>query len=182
MLSLFKQNLSFIFSPFDKTNSNGIDTYSKIGIVTTINYEGAAALYIVANNIINGRDEANGAVLTIPCAGGASLTLERTRGGTGKMESYLLIKKNDMSAYFAFNTHEMEVKENNQMVVREVERGLGVFAKTLEGYLTGINADGHISKLAETLEEYQKADRLEEGQPKRPFSPSWNSLNYPKHY
>jgi hypothetical protein len=42
-----------------------------------VNFEGTAAIYLATNNIINGKDEANGMTLVIRCANGALLVLDR---------------------------------------------------------------------------------------------------------
>jgi len=141
-----------------------MSVYGKKGIMTTINWDQAAAIYIVANDIINGKRAAQEISMTIPCAGGTSLALERTHGQTGQMETFLSINKNNESITFKFNIIEVQVKENNQMVVKVIEAGLGAFAKILEGYLEGINANAHLDKFGDDLEEYQKSDQQEKEQ------------------
>ena len=50
------------------------------------------------------------------------------------------------------------------MVVKTIETGLGVFAKTLEGYLKGVNASRHLDKFGDDLEKHQEAWHSEEKQ------------------
>jgi hypothetical protein len=41
------------------------------------------------------------------------------------------------------------------MVTKVIQSGLGAFVKTVEGYLTGIGTDLHLSKLLDGLENSQ---------------------------
>lgn len=157
MISYFNTNLSFYFAPFKSKDATGRSFYdSTKKLTTTVNYEGAFALYKTASDIVNGKEATNGAVLTIPCASGASLTLERNPGQNGQMETLFTIFKSYTSISFKFATHQTQVKENGQLVIKTIESGLGMFAKTIEGYLTGINADGHLNKFGDDLEKYQE--------------------------
>jgi hypothetical protein len=63
------------------------------------------------------------------------------------METFLVIIKNDVVIPFKFNTYQAQVRENGQMVTKITETGLGTFAMTIFGYLTGIGAGKHLSKL-----------------------------------
>lgn len=157
MMSFFKTNLSFRFAPFISKDATGRSSYDeKKALMTTTNYEGAAALYIVANKIIAGEKESDGMILTIPCAGGASLTLERKLGQNGQLDTWFVISKNNAVIPFKFITHQVQVKENGQMVTKIIQAGLGAFAKTIEGYLTGINASRHLNKLPDDFDEMQQ--------------------------
>jgi hypothetical protein len=49
--------------------------------------------------------------------------------------------------------------ENGQMVTKVIQSGLGAFAKTLEGYLTGIGIDYHLNKMLDNLEISQDENR-----------------------
>jgi len=63
-----------------------------------------------------------------------------------------MINKNNESITFRFNIHKYEVKENGQVVTKVIQTGLGVFAKILDGYLTGIGADRHLNKVPDNYE------------------------------
>lgn len=147
-ISFFNTNLSFRFYPFLSKDNLGKSRYdTNHGQNTTVNYEGAYALYQMSKDIIEGKiQEAN---LVIPCAAGASLTFERKMGSSGQLETWISISKNNVMIPFKFQTILQQVKENGQQVTRTIEVGLGVFMKTIDGYLTGINADRHLDKLTD---------------------------------
>jgi len=149
-IKFYNTNLSFQFHPFVSKDATGKSTYNQQkALMTTVNWDGAFALYKVAHDIINGKDAANGVFLTIPCAGGAALILERKMGTNGQMETFFVISKNNETIPFKFSTHSIQVKENNQMIDKIIETGLGTFLKTIDGYLGGINADRHLDKMTE---------------------------------
>lgn len=153
-ISFFNTNLSFKLCPFLSKDNLGKSTYDmKNGQSTTVNFEGAYTLYQAANNIIEGKvQELN---IPVPCLAGATLTLERKIGPTGKMETIFSITKNNVTIPFRFQTIEYKAKENGQIVDKVIESGLGAFMKTIEGYLTGINADRHLNKLTEDFAKLQ---------------------------
>jgi hypothetical protein len=147
-ISFFNTNLSFKFYPFTGKDENGKSNYDmKACQATTVNFEGAYSLYKVAEDIINGK--VNATNLPIPCAGGASLTLERKLAQDGKMETLFTINKNGISIPFKFQTINQQVNENGTIVTKTIESGLGAFMKTIDGYLTGINAERHLNKLTD---------------------------------
>lgn len=147
-ISFFNTNLAFRFYPFSGKDQNGRSSYDlKAGQNTTVNFEGAYALYQVSKDIIDGK--VNSTNLPIPCAGGASLTLERKLSQDGKMETLFTINKNGISIPFKFQTINQQVNENGSIITRTIESGLGAFMKTIEGYLNGINADRHLDKLTD---------------------------------
>lgn len=154
-VSFFNTNLSFRFYPFISKDNIGRSTYDmKNGLNTTVNYEGAYALLDVANDIIDGKiNETN---LPIPCAAGASLKLERKLAQDGTMETIFSITKNNITIGFRFNTMTQQTKVNGQLQTKVIESGLGAFAKTIEGYLTGINSDRHLDKLTEDFAKLQE--------------------------
>lgn len=164
-ISFFNANLSLRFYPFLNKDSVGRSTYDlKNGQNTTVNFEGAFALYQTAKDIIDGKvQEVN---LQIPCAGGANLQFDRRMEQNGQMETYLTIMKNNVTIAFRFPVIFVQVKENGKNVTKTVESGLGAFMKTVEGYLTGINADRHLDKLTE---EYAKLQNGQGGQPQNNF-------------
>lgn len=159
-MKFFNTNMSFQFAPFVSKDATGRSTYDQQkSLMTTANFEAAFAIYKAANDIIQGGEGAKGSLLNVPCAQGASLTLERKIGQNGQMETWFIITKNNASVPFKFNTHQIQVKENEQMVTKVIESGLGALVKTLDGYLTGINADRHLDKLTEDF------IKSKEGQP-----------------
>lgn len=173
-VSFFNTNLSFKFHPFIRKNPNGRDEYDlKNGINTTVNFEGAYALYQAANDIINSKiNEIN---LPIPCAAGAVLTLERKIGQDGNMETIFSISKNNMIIPFKFKTVLYQTKENGQIVTKIIECGLGSFAKTIEGYLTGINSDRHLDKLTD---DFIKAQQNNGGNQQQGYQNNGYKKNY----
>lgn len=152
-ISFFNTNLSFKFYKFLSKDNVGRSTYDlKNGLSTTVNFEGAAALFVVADDIINGKiQECN---LPIPCAAGAELNLERKLSQNGTMETIFSITKNGMTVPFIFNTMSIQVKVNGQVSTKVIETGLEAFKKTIDGYLSGINAERHLNKLTD---DYVKA-------------------------
>lgn len=145
-MRFFNTNLAFSFYPF--VNNNGRGSYDlKHGQSTTVNFEGAFALYSVAHEIID--DKVQEINVQIPCASGATLTLERKLGLSGNMETLFTINKNNITIPFKFNTITHQAKENGMLVTKTIEVGLGAFMKTIEGYLNGINADRHLDKLTD---------------------------------
>lgn len=160
VLSFYNTNLSFRLTPVLSENTVGYVHFdNKNGLTTTANYTGASAIYIAANDIIDGKRGSDGMVLTIPGHGGALLILERRPnaniGAAEPMETFLVITKNNITIPFKFSTHPCLVKENSQMVTKYVESGLGVFAKTVEGYLIGVGADANLRKLPENFNELE---------------------------
>ena len=153
MITYFKYNLSILLQPYTGTDPDtGRSKYGKQGIMTTVNYEGAAALFLVASDILDGKTAAQEIRLTIPCVADATITLERVQGQDGQMETFLTVAKNNESLAFKFTTHQIKIKQNNQDVVNVVEAGLGAFVMTIKGYLTGINSSGHLNEFGENLE------------------------------
>lgn len=163
-IKFFNTNLSFCLYPFISKDDVGRSTYDmKNGQQTTVNFEGAYALYQTSKDIISGKlQEIN---LPVPCLAGATLTLERKLGQNGKLETIFSITKNNVNIPFRFHTIEQQLKENGQIVTKVVEAGLGAFMKTLDGYLTGINADRHLDKLTEDFAKIQQ--NQQGGQPQQ---------------
>lgn len=154
-VSFYNTNLAFKFHPFISKDNFGKSLYDmKNPQSTSVNFEGASALYQVANDIISGKiQECN---LSIPCASGAELTLRRELGQDGKMETVFSISKNGIVIPFKFSTVTCQVKENGQTSTRIIETGLAAFHKTIDGYLTGINADRHLNKLTDDFAKLQE--------------------------
>lgn len=161
-IKFYNSNLSFQLYPFSGKDQNGMSKYdTKHGQQTTVNTEGAYALYKAAEDIINGKiNETN---LSVPCFG-ASLQLERKLSINGQMETVFSITKNNVTIPFRFQTLEQQVKENGQIVTKTVESGLGSFMKTIEGYLTGINAERHLNKLTDEFAKIQESKQPNQNQ------------------
>ena len=149
-MKFYGVNFSLQLVPFVSKDANGRSIYDRTkGVMTTIDYDAAYSIFKAANDIIQGKEAAQGLTLNIPCAAGAVVSLERKPGQSGQMETFFSISKNNITIPFKFNTHSYQVKENGQMVTKVIESGLGTLAKTLDGYLSGINADRHLDKLTE---------------------------------
>ena len=137
-ISFYKANLSFRFMPFVPSPAKGNSPFNYhydniTAITTTVDYMGAAALWLVAKNILDGKEAAQRAKLTIQCLNNVSLVLERKPGQGGQMETTLTIIKNNITIPFKFNTHQAQVTENGQMFTKIIDSGLGAFALTVEG-------------------------------------------------
>lgn len=152
-IKFYNTNLSFSFSPFQQRDNNGRIIYDlKNNQLTTVNFEGAYALYQTSKDIIDGKIQE--CHLEIPCSGNATLLFDRKPGQNGQMETTFTINKNNVMISFLFQTIAQQVTINGQSSTKIIETGLGVFMKTIEGYLTGINADRHLDKLTD---EFAKA-------------------------
>ena len=161
-IKFYNTNLSFQLYPFSGKNQNGRNSYdTKNGQQTTVNYEGAYALYHLAKDIIDGKvKETN---LSVPC-NGASLNLERKLGMNGQMETVFSISKNNVTIPFKFQTIQQQIKDGGNISSVTIECGLGAFMKTIEGYLTGINSDRHLDKLTEDYAKAQAASGQQNNQ------------------
>lgn len=148
MMSFFKTNLTLNFVPYLGKDNMGRSQYSKTEFLsTTVHYEGAAALYMTAMPILNGNESQ--VELVLPCSNQATLIFEYKLNQNNQMGAYLLINKNNETIPFRFGTMQYRVKENGQVITKVIQSGLGAFAETLDGYLTGIGADLHLNKLSE---------------------------------
>lgn len=148
MISFYKTNLTFGFSPYSGKDNRGLCQYNnKIFLSTSVNYESSSFLYSVAISILNGNENQVESVLA--CNNNSTLVFEYKPDPNNQMNAYLTINKNNMTIPFKFSTNQYKVNENGQMVTKVIQSGLGVFAKTLEAYLMGIGADLHLSKLTE---------------------------------
>lgn len=167
-IRFFNTNLSFQFSPFVKKDQNGRSRYNiKASQQTTVNYDGAYALWKLGTDILNGTVQEGS--ITIPCSNDAMLRLERKMTQNGPA-TFFSIRKNNNTIDFKFSTMTVELKENGQPVQKVLETQLGVFVKTLEGYLTGINADRHLDKLTDDFAKLQEVQNGQNGS-------SWNNQN-----
>ena len=194
-VKFFNTNLSFQFFRLESRTNEGRSVFSKQGLMTSVNFEYAYALYQVAMDIINNKvQEVN---VVIPCAQDATLSLERKKVNNSYVTA-LTINKNNDSIPFIFKTVNQQTFENGAFVDKQIEAGLGALAKTIEGYLQGINASRHLDKLTE---EYVKSlnpssNDQQSSQPnqsnyqnynknysnyKKPYNPNYNK-NYNRNY
>lgn len=147
-MSFFKTNLTLNFVPYLGKDNIGRSQYSQTEFIsTTVNYEGAAALYLAATSILDGNK--NQVELVLPCSNNVTLIFECKPDENNQMTACLVIDKNNGTIPHRFGTMQYRVKENGQMVTKVIQSGLGVFAKTLDAYLTGIGADLHLNKFSE---------------------------------
>lgn len=154
-MSFFKTNLTLSFVPYVGKDNRGFSQYSNQKFLsTTVNYEGAAALYLATMPILDGNE--NQKQLVLPCSNNTTLIFDYLPEQNNQMTAYLVIDKNGVTIPFRFAVHQFKVKENGQMVTKIIQSGLGVFAMTLEAYLTDIGADLHLSKLSEEVLDNQE--------------------------
>ena len=146
-IKFFNMYMSLQFFKFLSKDDTGRSTYQQPGLTTTVNWDSAYSLFQVSHEILNG-DPNKGYNLVVPCKDG-SLTLERKMSQNNQMETTLTIMKNNESIPFKFTTTTFQEILNGQSTSKTVESGLGTFAMTLHGYLTGINADRHLDKMTE---------------------------------
>jgi len=144
-IKFYKMLLSFNFVPFVSKDTTGKSTYNpEAGMLTTVNWEGAYALYKTAMDIIE--NKVVSANIVVPCNQGTTLTLE----SKDPSNTTFIITKNGGSIPFKFATQTRQDKDSGgNSVTTIIQTGLGAFASTLKGYLEGINADRHLDKLTE---------------------------------
>ena len=172
-IKFYNTSLSFQLYPYTGKDQNGRSRYDmRSGQNTTVNYEGAYALYQAANDII--MDKVQQTTLSVPC-NGATLILERKLGLNGQMETFFSISKNNVTIPFRFNTIDQQVNINGQPQTRTINVGLGAFAKTIEGYLTGINADRHLDKLTEDYAKSQEQNAPQNNTPNQSYNRPYNN-------
>jgi hypothetical protein len=148
-IRFFNTNLCFHFYPFISRDNSGHSSYDlKNGLSTTVNFEGAYALYYIANAIIEGKiKEINH---NIPCAAGANLNLQCKTSINGEPDVIFSINKNNTNISFRFKVIAEHIKNGqDQPSIQYIHYGLGAFMRTVGGYLDGINADRHLDKLTE---------------------------------
>lgn len=159
-VSFFNINLSFKFHKYLSKDNMGKNIYDlKNGLNTTVNYEGAAALFAISKDILDNKIQE--CTLPIPCAS-AELLFERKPGPNG-METWFSITKNGVTVPFKFNTMIVKVKENGQERDKIVETGLIVFNAIVDAYLDGINADRHLDKLTEDYAKLMESNNGQNG-------------------
>lgn len=174
-IRFYNSTLSLSWYPYTGKDNNGHSQYdSRHGQQTTISYESAYGLYQMGLDIISGK--INECSYPIQCLG-ATLVLDRKLMATGP-ETTLTITKNNVTIPFKFPVSEYTTTENGQQVKHLLETGLGAFVKTVEGFLTGINADRHLDKLTE---EFAKAQDEKNGRNRQP-QPMPNQMPQPQGY
>ena len=151
-VSYYGTCLSLRFYQWTGKNNIGFSIYDlKNGMTTTINPDGASYLYLNAMSIIKDINPEKEVTAVLNC-NKAALVFEYKRDQDNQMVAYLTIDKNNRAITFRFSTHTCQVKIDGQKVTKIIQSGLGAFAKTLDGYLTGIGADIHLSKLPENYQ------------------------------
>lgn len=143
-VSFYNNGLSLRFSPSTGRDNNGRDHYDMNNAETTvINPEKAFALYELTKNIVDHKIQ--GCKLEIDTNGG-KLTFIYNGGGNVPI---LTLEKNGKKIEFKFEMSQAEVMVDGKKETRYLNSMLGVFMKTLDGYLSGINSDRHLDKLTE---------------------------------
>ena len=154
-IKFYNTNLGFQLYPFTGKDQNGRSQYdTKNGQQTTVSYEGAYSLYHMCSEIVQGK--VSEGILSVPCVG-ATITLERKLGLNGP-ETVFSLTKNNVTIPFKFATGTMQVKENGQVITKQIESGVGNFMEVIFGYLTGVNSDRHLDKMTD---DYAKLNNAE---------------------
>ena len=177
-IRFYNVNLSFHLYPFMGKDANGKSQYNmQMGAQTTVNFEGAFTLWKTGTDILDGK--VNEVTIVIPCFGDASIKLERKPAGSNMYETIFSITKAGNTIQFKFATIPYQVKENGITVTKYMESGLGAFVKTIEGYLTGINADRHLNKLTDDFIKIQNrnAQQPQNNQPQQNQQNNQNNYN-----
>lgn len=143
-VSFYNNSLSLRFHPFMNKDQNGRDRYDMNNAeTTTLSYDKVFALYELTKKIVD--DKVQACKLELECNGGKLIFVYN---GGGNVPT-LTIDKNGRQVTFKFDTTKAEVMENGKKETKYLNTGLGVFMKTLDGYLSGINAERHLNKLTE---------------------------------
>lgn len=178
-VSFFNLNLSIKMQPFLSKNNIGISKYDATKAqTTTIGYESAYLLSNLIGRIIDKKESLEG-IIPIPCGNDAKLEFERVSNASGIMETWLHLTKNNIKISYLFGIQIINVKINGQMTQQVIETDLGVFQKTIDGYLGGINADRHLDKLTD---DYVKAQQQANGGQNNRGGNNYQGNNYKKPY
>ena len=171
-IRFYNMNLSFHLNPFMGKDNNGRSQYNmQNGAQTTVNFEGAFTLWKAGTDILEGKLQE--VTVVIPCYGDASIKLERKGTGPNMYDTIFSITKAGNTVPFKFSVTPYQVKENGTMITKYLDSGLGAFVKTIEGYLTGINADRHLNKLTDDFVKIQN-QKQQEGAPAQSNAPQQN--------
>ena len=150
-MSLFNSYFSLRIGGFNERNHQYDNSSAQ---TMTVHHDGAAFLYQVAMDIIDGKHSETELQAVYRRTDTDAIILENKREHS-RMVTCLIIKKNGRVNSFEFLPHPYKTNEDGQVVTKFIQSGLIVFAKTLDGYLTGIGADRHLSKLPEDYENSQ---------------------------
>ena len=150
MTWFFNTNLTIGFTPWTQKNYSGFDQYDKNKFISTsIDYEKASTLYLLAKNVIDGKI-AGQFQHQIECNKQATLTFELKPDQSGEMRSYLTLSKNGEQIQFLFSVQKCCITgSDGKREIQVLHTGLGVFAMTLEGYLSAVGASNHLGKLTD---------------------------------
>ena len=158
-IKFFNLNLSFQLYPFLEKTQDGRSKYDmKNGLQTTVTYEGAAALFKACQDIID--NKVSELTMSIECYE-ATLRLEYKMSATGQYDTVLILSKKNTDIPFKFKTHYYTIKENGQVITKIVPSGLITFAKILDAYMSGINADRHLDKLTDDYANLQNTNKTQ---------------------
>lgn len=176
-MKFYNVNLALQFYRSNGKNQNGRNSYdTKNGEITTVNFEGAYALWKACQDIID--EKVQTINLTIPAGSGATLTLDR-KMINNVYETTLTIQKNGKTIEFKFNTIQQQV--NGQF--KQIESGLGAFQKTIDGYLVEINGSRHLNKLTQIYIEMQEKNKSTNTQSNNSYKDkNYRNDNYQKRY
>jgi len=159
-INYFNLNLSLCFAPCVGKDHKGRSDYDfSKKLATTITYEDAALLYYIARSIVDGKNSQITMKAVIPSYKNAAIRFDYKPDQNNQMWAYLAIDKDNRTIPFVFSTQTVEVEEDNRLITKVIQSGLGAFGMILQGYLTGINADGHLTKLSEYFDEFQDEDQ-----------------------
>ena len=145
-IKFYNTNLSLSFVPSSGKDNNGRNQYNQAkSIYSTINWEAAALLKIIINGIIAGQyPQGIQSVISHNPTSNVTLSIDRKADGT----TFLLMSKGNETVPFKFKATQVQDKV--------LENGLLVLERTLDGYLTGINADRHLDKMTDDYAKLQE--------------------------
>lgn len=147
-MSFFRSNLTFLtfgFAPYAGKDGRGFDRYDGTQYAsTTVDYEGAAALYMATKSILDGNESP--IQLVLQRGHQTTLTFKCEPDDCNQMRTYLILDKNGKTIPFRFKIQQYWVKENGRTVTKIIQSGLTVFMKTLEIYLTAVDDSQFSSK------------------------------------
>ena len=159
---LYNYNISFGIGLWVEKNNVGYNQNQNYErpLMTSVNYEGASLLFQVAMSIIDETNSGKELKAEILCNNNAYLIFEYKPDQNSQWTAYLTIDKNNQAMAFKFSTHPYKFKnDDGQIMTKVLQTGLGVLAKTIDGYLTGIGADRHLDKLPENQNDFYAEDQ-----------------------
>ena len=149
-LSLYRLNLVLKLRPVIGKDKRGFDIYCRDTFISTsLDYDGATVFHQTAMSIYKGNEPENQLELTMPSGNNATVTLAYKPDEANQMTAYLVLSKNNITIPFRFATCQYQTCVDGKWITKVCQAGLGAFAMVLEGYLRGIGADNHFSKLTE---------------------------------